>query len=368
MAAPYDICIRGAGVVGQTLALLLAQDRLRVGLVETPDAGATGDVRAYAINAASRELLSQVRAWPDPTQGDVTPVLRMEVQGDEGAQVSFDARTHGGDTLAWVAGAAALQGRLREAVRYQPGIDVLSAPAAATLTVLCEGAASAARADLGVHYDITRYGQHAIAARLATALPHEQIARQWFAGGEILALLPIDGPQGHAAALVWSVPQERAGALLALPAHEFEERLTQASHHALGRLTLTSERASWPLQLAKASRWCGPGWALAGDTAHTVHPLAGQGLNLGLADAHELARVLREREYWRALSDERLLRRYERARKAQITLMQLATDGLQQLFAHPAPVLGWLRQWGMRGFERSGPLKHWAVQRAAGHL
>lgn len=368
MAAPYDICIRGAGVVGRTLALLLAQDRLRVGLVETPDTGAAADVRAYAINAASKELLSQLRAWPDAATGDVTPVLRMEVQGDEGAQVSFDALSQGSDTLAWIAGAAALQERLREAVRYQPGIDILSAPAPATLTVLCEGKASAARDDLGVHYDITRYGQHAIAARLATTLPHAQVARQWFAGGEILALLPLDGPQGHAVALVWSVSQARAAALMALPAHEFEERLTQASQHRLGHLTLTSDRAGWPLQLAKASRWCGPGWALAGDTAHTVHPLAGQGLNLGLADARELARVLHEREYWRALGDERLLRRYERARKAQVATMQLATDGLQQLFAHPAPVVGWLRQWGMRGFERSGPLKHWAARRAAGQL
>ena len=118
--------------------------------------------------------------------------------------------------------------------------------------------------------------------------------------------------------------------------------------------------------MAKASRWCGPGWALAGDAAHTVHPLAGQGLNLGLADVRELARVLRERDYWRSLGDERLLRRYERARKAQIAPLQLATDGLQQLFAHNAPGLGWLRQWGLRGFDRLAPLKHWAARQAAG--
>lgn len=368
MAAPYDICIRGAGVVGRTLALLLARDRLRVGLVDTPDPAAANDVRAYAMNAASRELLSQLRAWPDETESALTPVLRMEVHADEGARVRFDAHEQGGEALAWIAGATALQDRLREAVRYQPGIELLSAPAQATLTVVCEGKASASRADLGVRYDVTRYGQHAIAARLACEQPHGQVARQWFADGEILALLPLDGPQGRAVALVWSLPQDRAHALLALSAAEFEERLTQASHHSLGRLTLTSERAGWPLQLSKASRWCGPGWALAGDAAHTVHPLAGQGLNLGLADARELARVLQAREYWRSVGDERLLRRYERARKAQVAAMQLATDGLQQLFAHDAPAVSWLRQWGLRGFDRLHPLKQWAVRQAAGRL
>ena len=367
MAAPYDICIRGAGVVGRTLALLLARDRLRVGLVETPDPAAAADVRAYAMNAASRELLTQLRAWPDDKQS-ATPVQRMEVHADDGACVRFDAQAQGQEALAWIASAVSLQERLREAVRYQPGIEVLSAPAEATLTVVCEGKASATRAGLGVHYDVTRYGQHAIAARLECELPHGQVARQWFADGEILALLPLDGPQGRAAALVWSVPQDRAGALMALPAPEFEERLTEASHRSLGRLTLASERAGWPLQLAKAARWCGPGWALAGDAAHTVHPLAGQGLNLGLADAQALAQVLHEREYWRSVGDERLLRRYERARKAQVVTMQLATDGLQQLFAHDAPAWSWLRNWGMRGFERSGPLKQWATRQAAGNL
>jgi len=368
MAAPYDICIRGAGVVGRTLALLLARERLRVGLVETPDPAAAGDVRAYAMNAASRELLSQLRAWPDEAESALTPVLRMEVHADAGARVCFDAREQGEEALAWIAGATALQDRLREAVRYQPGIEVLSAPAQAALTVVCEGKASASRADLGVRYDVTRYDQHAIAARLTCEQPHGQVARQWFADGEILALLPLDGPQGRAVALVWSLPQDRAHALLALPAAEFEDRLTQASHHSLGRLTLASERAGWPLQLSKASRWCGPGWALAGDAAHTVHPLAGQGLNLGLADAHELARVLQAREYWRSVGDERLLRRYERARKTQVAAMQLATDGLQQLFAHDAPAVGWLRQWGLRGFDRLSPLKQWAARQAAGRL
>ncbi|MCD6079676.1 MAG: 2-octaprenyl-3-methyl-6-methoxy,4-benzoquinol hydroxylase-like protein, partial [Ramlibacter sp.] len=117
---------------------------------------------------------------------------------------------------------------------------------------------------------------------------------------------------------------------------------------------------------AQAQRWCGPGWVLAGDAAHNVHPLAGQGLNLGLADAEVLARVLHGREYWRALGDEKLLRRYERARKADVMAIGWTTDGLQQLFAQPTEPWSLLRNWGMRGFDRSGPLKHWVVRQAMG--
>jgi 2-polyprenyl-6-methoxyphenol hydroxylase-like FAD-dependent oxidoreductase len=129
---------------------------------------------------------------------------------------------------------------------------------------------------------------------------------------------------------------------------------------------LGTDRVAWPLQRAQADRWCGPGWALAGDAAHNVHPLAGQGLNLGLADADTLAGVLHEREYWRGPGDEKLLRRYERARKADVLAMAWTTDGLQQLFAQPAAPWALLRNWGMRGFDRSGPVKHWVARQAMG--
>src|SRR6185369_2403133 len=155
-----------------------------------------------------------------------------------------------------------------------------------------------------------------------------------------------------------------APGLLEMDAASFEARLEAVSGQCLGKLTLASERAAWPLQLARADRWCGPGWALAGDAAHVVHPLAGQGLNLGLADARELSKVLHEREYWRGVGDMKLLRRYERARKADVLAMGAATDGLQNLFAQAASALGLLRNWGMQGFDLSGPLKHWVARQA----
>ena len=372
MAPPLDVCIRGAGIVGRTLALLLARERLRVGLVDTAPAttGATSDVRAYALNAASRQLLEMLRAWPDAAHA--TPVSGMEVYGDDGGEVTFGAQAQGVDALAWIVDVAALQARLGEALRYQPLVETIQAPRPAALTVVCEGRASATREEFGVLYDVTAYPQRAIAGRVRCEKPHGQVARQWFDDGGILAFLPLGGSApgapGNSAAFVWSVREERADALLALDAAGFAAELAQASRHSQGRLELESDRAAWPLALARANRWCGTGWALAGDAAHAVHPLAGQGLNLGLADAHELAQVLHDREYWRGVGDEKLLRRYERARKADVLAMGAATDGLQQLFAQAAGPWALLRNWGMKGFERSGPLKQWVARQAMGRL
>ena len=352
--------------MGRTLALLLARDRLRVGLVEGPPhpVGANSDVRAYALNAASRALLLRLRGWPDEMQA--TPVLSMDVRGDEGGRVRFDAAAERVPALAWIVEVGPLLARLGEAVRYQPQIVLLPEPEAAALTVVCEGRASNTRAEFGVNFQVTSYPQRAIAARLQCEKPHGQVARQWFEDGDIVALLPLGGPQGNSVALVWSVQEQRADELIALPASEFEARLQAICGAAVGKLTLASERPCWPLQRAQADRWCGPGWALAGDAAHNVHPLAGQGLNLGLGDAERLAEVLHGREYWRSPGDEKLLRRYERARKMDVLAMGWTTDGLQQLFAQPAAPWAVLRNWGMRGFDRSGPLKHWVVRQAMG--
>ena len=368
MATALDVCIRGAGIVGRTLALLLARERLRVGRVDQQPVAGSGDsdVRAYALNPASRALLEMLRAWPD--EAHATPVAAMQVHGDDGGEVSFDAADQGVAALAWIVDVPALQDRLGEALRYQPLVERLQTPQPAALTVVCEGRASATRAEFGVQFEVTTYPQRAIAARLSCEKPHALVARQWFADGEIVALLPLGGAGGNLVALVWSVREERADALLALEPAAFALEVEKACGQALGAMTLATERAAWPLQLARADRWCGPGWALAGDAAHNVHPLAGQGLNLGLADAKALADVLREREYWRGVDDLKLLRRYERSRKSDVLAMSAATDGLQQLFAQPPGPWALLRNWGMYGFEHSGRLKHWVARQAMGRL
>ena len=369
MANTYDICIRGAGIVGRALALLLARERLRVALIAPAGAAPVsasghGDVRAYALNAASRALLESLRCWPD--ERSATPVLRMDVQGDDGGSVTFDALAQGSTALTWIVDVPALESQLADAVRFQPLIDVLETPVDADLTVVCEGKASRTRSEFGVEFNVKPYPQHAVATRLDTEKPHGQTAWQWFSKGEILAFLPLDGPAGNSVAVVWSVPYERVPDLLAASPEDFALMLETASHHVLGRLSLKGERASWPLQLARAERWVGRGWALAGDAAHTVHPLSGQGLNLGLADAGALAQALQDREDWRSPGDLKLLRRYERARQSDVLATSLATDGLQQLFSLAGAPAQTLRNWGMSGFDRSGPLKDWVARRAMG--
>jgi 2-polyprenyl-6-methoxyphenol hydroxylase-like FAD-dependent oxidoreductase len=381
MALPPDICIRGAGIVGRTLALLLAREGLNVALVESTQSNTAPDVRAYSLNSAAKALLQDLRCWPEAPA--VTPVHQMQVWGDDGGQLNFGALDQGVGELNWMVDVPVLQALLGQAVKFQPQIQVVEAPVAAPLTVVCEGRASQTRTELGVGFDITHYEQHALATRLMCERTHEGIARQWFGWSpapglsqpqaEVLALLPLGGEGGREVALVWSVHPLRAQELMALPPEEFAAALAQACGHALGGMQLSAERAVWPLQLARAERWIGPmpgqhkqAFALAGDAAHTLHPLAGQGLNVGLADVAELVRVIRAKEFWRPLYDPKLLRRYERARQADVQAMGLVTDGLQRLFAQPGPVWQNLRNWGMRGFDRSGPLKHWMAQRAMG--
>jgi 2-polyprenyl-6-methoxyphenol hydroxylase-like FAD-dependent oxidoreductase len=362
---PLDVCIRGAGIVGRTLALLLARDRLRVGLVRARgiETGALSDVRAYALNPASKDLLERLRAWPD--ESHATPVCRMEVHGDDGGELHFRAEDQAVAALAWIVDVGALLARLEDALRFAPQVEWVDGPQPAALTVVTEGRASATRAEYGVSFEVSAYPQHAIAARVTCEKPHDNVARQWFANGEILALLPLGG---HEVALVWSVQESRAPTLLSMDAAQFAAQVAAASHGELGAMTLASERASWPLQLARADRWCGPGWVLAGDAAHTVHPLAGQGLNLGLADAEELAGVLHAREYWREPGDMRVLRRYERSRKADVVAMGVVTDSLQQLFARDGGTWAMLRNWGMTGVDRSGPVKDWLARQAMGRV
>ena len=382
MSKNFDVFIGGDGVVGRTLALQLAQARLRVALVarapRSPAVADVPDVRAYALNVASRRQLLALRAWPDANFA--TPVQTMQVWGDDGGHMAFEAtdlKTEpGADALAWIVDVQALQVRLADAIRFQPQIECIDEatlahqPIKAPLKVICEGQYSDSRASLPVHRTVKPYPQRAVAARLSSNLPHGGAAQQWFVHGEVLALLPLAGPTGHELALVWSVATDRAAELEALVPEAFCTALQAACGDLVGSLHLISERASWPLSLSTAAHWVGPGWALAGDAAHTIHPMAGQGLNLGLADAACLADVLAGREYWRGLGDERLLRRYERARKADVAAMGGVTDGLNALFtpqhgALDAPLQA-LRNWGMKGFARSGPFKHWVTRRAAG--
>lgn len=367
-ASGLDVFIRGAGPVGACLALALSRDGLRVGLMGSDAPAGRPDVRAYALNAGSVGLLRDLRVWDALPAAARTPVHDMRVQGDAEGLVEFSAWEQGVNELAWIVDAAALEQSLNDALRYAPHVQRLTQPAPAALTAVCEGKASATRAALGVTFETQPYGHHGVAAHLVSDAPHQGRAWQWFRQPDILALLPFDRPaEGHGFGLVWSLPQVEAERVLALDAADFEAELNAATGAQAGTLKLASERVAWPLMLGKAHRWCGPGWVLLGDAAHAVHPLSGQGLNLGLADVRALVNVLveaRRTAAWRPLGDERTLRRYVRERSAPTQAMAGLTDTLLHLFAPEAAPLKELRNRGMTLVHHLGPVKRWLVSRA----
>jgi 2-polyprenyl-6-methoxyphenol hydroxylase-like FAD-dependent oxidoreductase len=374
------VCIRGEGPVGRSLALALARQGLRVALVADPSAARaaafaptaapTPDVRTYALNAGSVGLLQDLRVWDALPPDARTAVWDMRVQGDapagrRPAALHFSAYEQSVQALAWIVDAAELDAVLASAVRFAPHITVVAEAVQAPLTVVAEGKDAASRAALGVKVDTQAYGHSGVAARLRSDQPHAGLARQWFRSPDVLALLPFDRPSpGHSYGLVWSVPHDRAQALLAMAPTEFEQALAHATGGEAGSLALEGSRAAWPLRLARAQAVCGPGWVLAGDAAHVVHPLAGQGLNLGLADVQALADVIAQREPWRGLGDEKLLRRYVRRRHLPTSAMAGVTDALWHLFAQESPLWREARHHGLQWVERLGPLKKALTARA----
>ena len=380
MKPQFDICIRGAGMVGKTLALLLARERLNVALVRSSDdahsEGAQVDIRSYALNAASAQLLQGLKVWPQ-SPAEACPIVHMRVQEAQGAQVTFDAsdKAETGH-LGHIVDAAVLDTQLEQALRYQSGISVVQDSVPAVLLAVCEGRDSASRTELALDYHASAYGQTAIATHLACSLPHGHTAYQWFdAVGNVLALLPRAQSVARAAgtvALVWSLAAPEAAAKLALSDDDFCVALQSACHAQLGDLRLLAPRAAWPLKLAESTHWCdqrqGKSWVLLGDAAHSMHPLAGQGLNVGLADAAALARHLAQRPVFRSAGDLHLLRSWERERRADWQRMRLATDGIQRLFTHDAMAAKLLRHWGMRAFDAVPRLKNLAQNAAQGKV
>ena len=370
-----DVRIHGSGIVGRALALKLARQGLAIGIDARPafaKAAAAGDehradVRAYALNAASVELLRELKVWDGMAPDARTPVYDMRIAGDGQGALAFSAWQQTVPALAWIVDAAELEQVLEQAIRFAPAVAIVEADATAALTVIAEGKAAAARAKLGVAFERHAYGHSALAARVVSDVAHAGVARQWFRAPDVLALLPFDRPRPECSyGIVWSMPQAEAERLAAVSDAEFDAALATATGGAAGALRVQGARATWPLMRASATEIAGPGWALVGDAAHVIHPLAGQGLNLGLADVTALARVIAERESWRGLGDAALLRRYARARLWPTRAMAGAVDGLWQLFSAPGLGLRELRNHGMTLVDQLSPLKRFLVSRALG--
>ncbi|WP_459616610.1 UbiH/UbiF family hydroxylase [Bordetella sp. 2513F-2] len=367
-----QIVICGAGIVGMASALALARRGQRVLILapraEVPPAAPDRyHPRVYAISPASRRFLGELGVWDSLPAGRIAPVRAMEIHGDGAGVVSLDAWQAAREELAWIVESGEIERVLLQAVRVFgiPWVDdrctgwrdgvIETADGQrlhAELFVGADGANSPLRQAAGLRHTARPYGETGLVAHLDAGLPHQGTALQWFREDGVLALLPLpdtaDGPQ---VSMVWSLRDGRAQALLALSAPQQAEALARelaaATGGRLGSLRLRSAVHGFPLT-HEQSQMTGPGIALAGDAAHRVHPLAGQGLNLGLGDVEALAAAVAGREAFRPAGDPRVLHRYRRARAEPVLAMRLATDGLHRLFGARGAPLAWLRNAGMQ--------------------
>jgi len=386
----FDVAVVGPGVAGLATALGLAQQGLKVALIgprariHQPSPAAPYDARIYALAPGSAALLERLGVWGRVDADRVCPVERMRVFGDAGDELTFDAYAATVERLATIVEESELARVLDAACDYQPAItridaDFQSLEAQASgaaglqladgrrlsvaLLVGADGANSAVRAAAGINAELKPYLQTALVANFECGQPHLNTAWQWFTDEGIVALLPMPGDR---VSLVWSAPEALAPQLQSLDPAAFAERVTALSRHVLGSLTPIGPAHAFPLRLLSVGRLVGPSLALVGDAAHVVHPLAGQGLNLGLQDVDTLLRVVGEREPFRACGDPVVLRRYERARAESIGLMRFATDGLARLFAVDDPLVRGARNAGMAMVNRLGPLKSRLIRQALG--
>ncbi|MDD5330860.1 MAG: UbiH/UbiF family hydroxylase [Sulfuricella sp.] len=365
----FDVIVVGAGLVGAAFALAMKDSGLKLALVESaepPEPSAEWTSRVYAISPGSVEFLSEIGAWRQFDAARIAPVRAMHIRGDDGrAALEFDAGQAGLAELAVIAEARRMQHGLWQALRRQENLELFCPARCASLVLREEGAAlfledgrelraplivgadgreSWVRRQAGLDAEAASYRQMGVIANFETALPHGDAAWEWFKGDGVLAFLPLPG---NRISIVWTAFEEHAAELLALTPEAFCRQVAEASGNALGALHLLNRPAAFPLRVLHLERLVKARVALIGDAAHNVHPLAGQGVNLGFQDAAELARILKDRGPQPDCGDYFLLRRYERARKADILAMQLVTDGLQKLFNNRDPALKLARNLGL---------------------
>lgn len=376
------IVVAGGGPVG--LAFACAARGFEVRVLEASPARAAPsdafDIRVYAVSPGTRDFLREIDAWNALEAKRIAPVKRMEIFGDRGARLQFAAPA--GSALAWIVEAGRLTAALEAKALELDHVQVTRATAAqrfgasaglawaeladgqrveGDLLVGADGPDSPVRAALGLAAHERPYGETAVVANFDTERDPGGTARQWFRADGVLAWLPLPGRR---MSIVWSAPNALAEELAALEPQALAERVREAGHSVLGDLQLASGVARFPLRAIRVPQPVAPGAALIGDAAHAVHPLAGQGVNLGFQDARLLAGLLATRSPLERLGDLRLLRRYARARSEDVGAMQLVTDGLDRLFATGRPGAAALRNLGMRLVDGSAWAKRSLASRA----
>ena len=389
---PFEVAIAGGALVGAALARALRGARVAlISQERRPVACAPEgfDARVYAISPANAAFLARLSAWSVIAEERRTPVHVMRVYGDDGAsRIDFDAYRAGCGELAWIVEDRLLQDALWNGLQDQDGLSLfcaasveeldLTGPRAvasladgrklgARLVVGADGARSLVRAQAGIPVEERAYGQSAVVANFACGRPHRNVAFQFFQGarngGAVLALLPLPGDH---VSMVWSTADAEAARLLALAPAVLAREVAIASLESVGELALVTPQRAFALQQLAAGRLVAPRVALAGDAAHVIHPLAGQGANLGLRDACVLAEVLRGREPGRDPGDPRLLRRYERARAEDILSMRSTVHGLFRLFEARGAGIARLRNAGLNLADRMPVIKNLLMRQAMG--
>lgn len=402
-----DVIIVGAGLAGSSLACALAQgdSHLRIALVESQvaaplamrleDKVAGYDPRVSALTLASQQFLEDLGAWSTLSEQRLGAYREMHVWDAEGTGfVDFSAADIQQPQLGHIVEnrllLANLMAELKSllnvhclmpaklaAMNYEEGVRSViledGRELQAPLLIAADGANSFIRRTAGLETREWDYQHHAIVATVKTAKHHQYTAWQRFLSSGPLAFLPLGNAIedaescGYFCSIVWSTSPEQAEQLMALDDGAFSKALGEAFEYRLGDIQAVSRRFSFPLRQRHAKDYIQPGLALIGDAAHTIHPLAGQGINLGFSDVQVLAEeILRARKRAVALSDESILQRYQRRRKGDNLAMMAAMEGFKRLFAEPRLPIRWLRNSGMRVFNQAAPLKHAVIRRAMG--
>ncbi len=387
----FDVVIVGGGLVGCALACALTESGLEIAIVEakplsTPLPGSdTYDYRVSALTHASRALLEHVGVWSYVDAGRIAPFREMHVwDAAGGAAIHFDSADIGEASLGCIAEnnnlQRALLARLDESDQvtwYRPAsvralrpgaggmhVQLDGASLLARLVVGADGTHSRVRDMAGIECTIEDYKQRAVVGTVTTAEPHADTAWQCFLPNGPLAFLPLPGQR---CSIVWSTTLAQAAELLDLDERRFAGELEHAFGAKLGAVTWVGERAAFPLVSAHASNYIGERLVLVGDAAHTIHPLAGQGVNLGFLDAGVLAEALSDAlRIGRDIASRRVLRRYERWRRGHNTLMRGTMDGFKWLFGNPRPIVQLARGFGLRTTDRLMPVKRLIMRNASG--
>jgi 2-octaprenylphenol hydroxylase len=405
IAQRVDIAIVGGGHAGCALAAALGGSNLRVALIEGrplqltwPELGSgVGgyDFRVSALTPASRLWLETLGAWGGVTQRRTAPFRHMHVWDADGTgAISFDAGEVNETALGHIVENGLLHASLLHALERHANIQVVS-PAHVTgfarsveaddkliridlsdgrrlltrLLVGADGGESPVRQWTGIRCRSWDYQHEAVVATIQTEHSHQATAWQIFHSSGPLALLPLasDETGQHYCSIVWSTSPAHAAELLQLDDDTFAAAVSRASEERLGRVVAAGPRASLPLRARHADDYVAPGVALIGDAAHTIHPLAGQGVNLGFSDARVLAEeLLRAAERGLPPAYPATLARYQRRRKGENLAMLAAMEGFKQLFARPELPVRLLRNTGLRLVDQAGPLKRLVMREAMG--